>query len=308
MVHIVRNGFVESVHHARVVITDASGSTSQGWGEVDEPMFPRSSSKPLQAIGMLRAGLDLDGELLALAAASHSGESFHVDGVRRILTGCGLTTDDLDCPADYPLDEAARIEWIRSGHGKEPVAMNCSGKHAAMLRTAVRNDWPTTGYRDLTHPVQQAIRVALDDLAGEASGHPAIDGCGAPLLSVSLAGLARSFGRIAAATDGPERRLAEAYRAFPAWASGTTRDEVELHRAIDGLIAKAGAEGVYAVGLPDGRGVALKISDGSARPRSALMAAVLQHLGYAGETLDRHAHEAVLGHGEPVGRITVVGL
>lgn len=102
--------------------------------------------------------------------------------------------------------------------------------------------------------------------------------------------------------------MAQAYRDFPQWASGTTRDEVELHRAIDGLVAKSGAEGVYAVGLPDGRGIALKISDGSARPRATLMAAALQRVGFTAEALDRQTHQPVLGHGQPVGMITAVGL
>lgn len=308
MAHVVRNGFVESVHHARVVVTAPDGAVAGGWGDVDDPMFPRSSVKPLQAIGMLRAGLDLNDELLALAAASHSGEPFHLDGVRRILGGCGLSESDLDCTADYPVDDEARIDWIRAGRDQQPVAMNCSGKHSAMLRTAVRNGWETSGYRDPSHPVQQAIRTAIEELAGEPTSHPAVDGCGAPLLAISLAGLARAFGRIAAATDGYEARLADAYRHFPEYASGTRRDEVELHRAVAGVITKAGAEGVQAVGLPDGRGIALKISDGYPRARAALMAAVLQHLGFTGEVLDRHARPPVLGHGEPVGEIRVLPL
>jgi len=308
LVQVVRNGFVESVHHARVVLTDPDGRVAESWGEVDVPMFPRSSMKPLQAVGMLRAGLDLDGELLALAAASHSGEWFHRDGARRILAGCGLTETALQCPADNPLDDQAKIDWIRDGHQPEPLAMNCSGKHAAMLRTAVRNGWSTLDYRDPAHPLQLAIRVAIDDLTGETSSHPAVDGCGAPLFAVSLSGLARSFGRIAAASAGPQALLAAAYRAHPEWASGTNRDEVRLHRAIDGLICKAGAEAVYAVGLADGRGIAVKIADGYARARTPLMAAVLQRLGFEHEELDRQAHQPVLGHGETVGEIVAMTL
>lgn len=306
LVEVVRNGFTESVHHARVVVIDPDGRLAASLGADFAPMYPRSASKPLQAVGMLRAGLDLDGELLALVSASHSGEDFHLRGVREILAGAGLEVDALQTPPDFPLDELAKEEWIRAGHGREPVAMNCSGKHAGMLRTASRNGWPTATYRDPEHPVQLAVLRALDDLAGEPAGAVAMDGCGAPLYALSLYGLARAYGRLAAASEGPEATVAAAIRNHPEWASGTRRDELALHRAVPGLIAKAGAEGVYAVGLPDGRGVALKISDGSARPRAALMAAVLQTLGLESDTLDGQAAEAVLGHGEPVGEIRPV--
>jgi L-asparaginase II len=102
-------------------------------------MLPRSASKPMQAVGMLRHGLGLDGELLALAGASHSGEPFHLDGVRRILAGAGLDPSALRTPPDYPVDEVARDEWTRAGGSKDPITMNCSGKHAAMLATCVAN-------------------------------------------------------------------------------------------------------------------------------------------------------------------------
>ena len=161
-------------------------------------------------------------------------------------------------------------------------------------------------YRDPAHPVQQAIAEALADLSGEEVTDPTTDGCGAPLLAFSLAGLARSFGRIAAATDGPERQLADAFRTHPEWASGTRRDETALHRGIPGVVCKAGAEAVHAVGLPDGRGIAVKISDGSTRARAVLMATALRQLGVAAPVLDEQATAPVLGHGEPVGEIRAV--
>ncbi|MGD7788645.1 asparaginase [Propionibacteriaceae bacterium Y1700] len=305
-VEVVRNGFVESVHHARAVVTNADGTVAYGFGDVEAPMYPRSSSKPMQAIGMLRLGLDLDGELLALAAASHSGEAFHREGARRILAGVDLDETALQNTPDLPVDDEARVEWIREGRGPERIAMNCSGKHSAMIATAVRAGHDHRTYLDREHPVQQEIVAAIGDLSGGAVTDPAIDGCGAPLVAVPLSGLARAFGRIAAATEGPERRLADAYRAHPEWASGTRRDEVELHRAIPGLVCKAGAEAVHAIGLPDGRGIALKISDGYPRARAGLAAGILRALGYDHPTLDRHVSEPVLGHGERVGEIRPV--
>ncbi len=303
LVEVVRSGLVESVHHGRVAVTNADGSLAASLGSEFAPVFPRSSSKPLQAVGMLRAGLDVTGELLALVSASHSGEPFHQEGVRRILASHGLDEAALQTPPDWPSDEVAKEDVIRAGGQRTSLAMNCSGKHAGMLSTTVLNGWPIDTYRDPDHPTQLAILQTIDDLAGEQATDVAVDGCGAPLFAISLYGLARAFGRIAAAQDGPEAQVADAIRSHPEWTSGTRRDELALHRAIPGLVGKAGAEAVYAIGLPDGRGVALKISDGSPRARAVAMAGVLQRLGFEHDTLTEQASAPVLGHGERVGEI-----
>ncbi len=217
---------------------------------------------------MLRAGLDLDGKLLALACASHSGEPFHLDGVREILAGAGLDESALQTPPDYPVDEVEKLAYVARGGQPAAVAMNCSGKHAAMLATCVHNGWPTTSYRDPAHPLQQAVREAIEDLAAERVSATGVDGCGAPVFGLTLAGLARAFRAIALAGDGTaEQRVAASIRSHPEWLGGTRRDVTRLIEGVPGLIAKDGAEGVYAAALPDGRAVALKIEDGGQRAR-----------------------------------------
>ena len=300
---VERAGLIEGVHHGRFVLTGPDGAILAAHGAVTAPMYPRSSNKPMQAIGMLRAGLDLDGELLALAAASHDGEAFHLEGVRRILAGVDLDLDALQTTAGLPLNEAARADWIREHGDPAPWAMNCSGKHAAMVRTCVRAGWDPSTYLEAEHPLQQQLVAAVGELAGEPVATVAVDGCGAPLAAISLAGLARAFGRIAAATEGPEHQLAEAYRKHPEWASGTTRGETALHRAVPGLVTKAGAEAVYAAGLPDGRGLAVKINDGGSRASQIVLAQALVELGHDDPEVVARTTEPVLGHGRPVGTI-----
>ncbi len=304
---IVRSGFVEGHHYGSVVTLAPDGSVEWALGEVEAQVLPRSCNKPIQALGMLRAGLDLDGELLALAAASHSGEPFHLEGVRRILAGAGLDESALQTPPDYPLDDEARDELLRAGGARSSVAMNCSGKHAAMLATCVSRGWDTDGYLDPGHPLQVAIAEAFADLTGEPVEVTAVDGCGAPLLSTSLTGLARAFRTLAVATGGPERRVADAIRAFPEHTSGTRRDEARLLRAVPGAVGKAGAESCYVVALADGRAVALKTDDGAARVRPVLMAAALERMGVAdedgvdGEAVRRTGRVELLGGGRAVG-------
>ncbi len=307
--HVVRSGFVESVHHGSVVALDTDGSTLLAIGDVSGPIFPRSASKPIQALAMLRGGLDLDGELLALATASHSGEWFHLGGVQRILAGAGLGEQDLQNTPDLPYDESTRHEWIAAGRGPSPLAQNCSGKHSAMLATCVAAGWDTATYRDVQHPLQRLIAQTHADLSGEPVAAIGIDGCGAPVMAVSLTGLARAFSRIAAAPEGThEARLAAAIQAHPEWVGGTRRDVTSLIRGVPGLIAKDGAESVYAVGLADGRAVALKIADGGQRARPVVMAAALRRLGIHGDVIEELANAPVLGHGQRVGSIDAVGI
>ena len=194
---IVRSGFVEGRHHGSVVALDPDGAVVFERGEVRTPILPRSCNKPLQAVGMLRAGLDLDGELLALACGSHSGEDFHVAGVRRILAAAGLDESALRTPPDWPLEDEVRDAVVRADGERSRLRMNCSGKHAAMLATCVANGWPTDSYLDVDHPLQQAIAATFAELTGEPIAHVAVDGCGAPLLATSLAGLARAFATVA---------------------------------------------------------------------------------------------------------------
>ncbi|MDX2973110.1 asparaginase [Kribbella solani] len=315
---VVRNGFVEGHHRGSVVVTEPDGTVSWSAGIVAEPMFPRSSNKPMQALAMLRHGLPLEANLLALAAASHSGEQFHLDGVREILAKADLDESALRTPVAYPLDEDAHAAWIRADREPRQVAMNCSGKHAAMILTSTLNGWqihdPVTendpqarwgadDYRSPGHPLQQAIRTAVEDTAGEKVSYVAVDGCGAPIFAISLAGLARSFGLFAAAApDTDEGRIADAFRAHPEYASGTKRDEADFIRQVDGLFCKVGAEGVYAAGLADGRGIAIKVEDGDGkRAREVVLAATLRRLGITGDVIDRHISLPVLGGGVRVG-------
>jgi L-asparaginase II len=308
LAEVVRSGFVEGRHHGSVVALAADGSVAWQAGDPWQPVFPRSANKPLQATGMVRRGLRTDPQLLALATASHSGEPFHLDGVRRLLGEAGLDEDALQTPPDYPLDEAERLTWAGRGAGPAPVAMNCSGKHAAMLATCVANGWPTAGYRDPLHPLQAGLRAEVELLSGEPVAATGVDGCGAPLWAISLVGLARAFARLARSAPGSaEHEVAAAVRAHPEWLGGSRRDVTQLIRAVPGMIAKDGAEGVYAAALPDGRAVALKIADGAARARVPVLVAALRRLGVAGAALEQVGHVPVVGGGAEVGLVRAVG-
>lgn len=305
LVRVIRSGFHEGTHHGHLVVTGPDGHVLRAWGDVSAPVFPRSSNKPFQAMAMLDAGAGLAGADLALAAASHSGEAMHTERVQAILDRAGLTEDDLQCPPALPLDEPTRLTVLIAGGGPRRLTMNCSGKHAGMLTACLASGWDIATYLDITHPLQQAVHDQVAELAGERPCAVGIDGCGAPLFAISLSGLARAFGRVNAAADGPAATVASAMRAHPEMVGGTGREDTRLMQAHPGLLVKGGAEGVHCAALADGSAVAVKISDGGDRARMPALVAGLRMLGLSSALLDELSVGPVLGGGRVVGSIEV---
>jgi L-asparaginase II len=305
-----RNGQVESQHFGAVVALNPDGTVAFSVGDPTAIVFPRSSMKPLQATAMVKAGLSLPPRLLALACASHDGRPEHLAAAREILSTVGLDESSLGNLRDYPLDDDEHERAVRNGNQRTSLQMNCSGKHAGMLATCVAAGWPTdASYLSPDHPLQQHITEAIPSLAGEPAAHIAVDGCGAPAHALSLIGLARAFRTIAIATPGTaEFHVADAMMSNPEMVGGPTRDVTRLMQGVPGLMAKDGAEAVFAVGLRDGRAVALKISDGANRARPPVMRAALERLGVGLEHVDPATWDSpVWGHGRRVGLCEAVG-
>jgi L-asparaginase II len=318
---VERNGFDEGVHFGRLVAYGADGSQLLSYGDVDAPIHPRSANKLMQAAGMRSLGLRLEGEQLALSAASHWGEPRHVEAVRAVLASAGLDESALQTTPDLPEDADARRTVVRGDGVARPIYHGCSGKHAAMLATCVNAGWDPATYLEPDQPLQQSLAAHLETCTGERVAHTAVDGCGAPAWAIPLTALAgayrnavieRRFGDYLpddATTAGPLREVADAMRAHPEMVCGERSEVTGLMRSVPGLLVKDGAESVYAAALPDGRAVALKIADGGFRAGQVVLVAALRRLGVEGvpgadlAALDRWGSVPVLGHGEPVGRI-----
>jgi len=303
---LVRSGLVEGTHFGNAVVVDAQGKVEWSIGDVTSAMFPRSANKLMQGLAMVRSGLPVKNELLALSCASHSGEGFHLNGVADILNAANLGTDSLKCPPDYPLDEVERDTLIAEGLGKASLYMNCSAKHSAMLFTCVLNGWDTESYLAATHPLQVACKETIEEVTGEKVQHAGVDGCGAPLMSTSLTGLARSFSKFSGPTADPnQKKIADAIRSNPEYLAGTRRDVTKLMQGVPTLLAKEGAEGVYGIGLGDGRALALKIEDGADRARIVVAMTILQKvMGVVSSEVEAQLDsQELLGGGIPVGKV-----
>ena len=306
LVEVLRSGFRECVHRGSVAVVAPDGEIVVALGEVHTPIYPRSCNKPMQVLALLRHGYaPFDDAELALATASHFGEPRHVAVVIRLLERIGCTEADLACPPEMPLDERSRALLLAADEPPRRIYMNCSGKHAAMLATCVHNGWPLAGYHEPAHPLQQAVTATVVDITGEPETELGIDGCGLPIVPVSLVNLARAFATLATAPAGtPERRLVDAALADPYLIGGTGGEDPTLMAAMPGLFSKVGADGVHAGAMPDGTAFALKIDDGSDRARVPLVAALLSSLGVdASDALLDLATAPVLGGGARVGAV-----
>lgn len=304
-----RNGVDESVHFGALVALHSDGSTAFSVGDPEVRIFPRSSTKPFQALAMLRNGLDVDDAHLAMVCASHNGEAVHLEHARRILASVGLDEAALANTHDHPLHVDSAHAAIRSGTPKTALQMNCSGKHSGMLATCVVNGWSTDGYLQQDHPLQVAITETVTELAGEPPVAIGVDGCGAPAHVVSLKQLAEGARAIAVGDAGPDgQRIFAAMSQNPHLVGGTGRHVTSIVGSVPNLFAKDGAESVYMAAMADGRAVAMKMSDGSGRATPTVLLEALRALGVDVSGVSESVIEVVLGHGKPVGRVRAVPL
>jgi L-asparaginase II len=298
------------VHRGALVVLDADGEVCFAAGDVDRPILPRSSNKPVQATALLAAGWTPGSpEELAIGAGSHNGEDGHRRLAAGMLASAGLGPEDLGCPPALPQHEPTRGAWLAAGRAPERLAMNCSGKHAAMLSACVAAGWPTAGYLDRDHPLQQAIEARLAEAAGEPVTAVVVDGCGAPQHALPLTGLARGVLALVQAPEGsPARSVADAMRAQPWYVAGTGREDTALMSAVPGLLVKGGADGVHVAALPGRGAVAIKLDDGGERGRTPALGAALMRLGVAAESLSPWLQPPVLGGECVVGDVRAAAL
>ncbi len=287
LVEVRRNGVVEAVHRVHAVAVRA-GEVVAAAGEPAQACFMRSSSKPLQALPLVRARDDLPDDELAIACASHRDTPEQVAAVRALLARAEATDDDLELGP-------------QEGRPPERIHNNCSGNHAGMIALCHARGWPSQGYHLPDHPVQQACRDAHAEAAEVEPNALATgtDGCGIVTFELTLERMAHAFSRLEALPGGA--RVAAAMRARPDLVGGPDGPDSLLMRAAPGWLAKSGAEGLLCAAGPDGTGVALKTEDGAGRAHAPALALFLGRLGV--EVPDLAARPIANTRGERVGEV-----
>jgi L-asparaginase II len=299
VVEVLRGDRVESAHRGAGAVVDADGKIAFAFGDVEKPVYPRSSVKALQALPLIETGaadrLGLAEKEIALACASHSGEDEHVALARSMLARAGRDESVLECGAHWPLGETAARALTRSGQSPGPLHNNCSGKHAGFVCVACASGIEAKGYVAWNHPAQLEVTAALADvtqapLDEETRG---IDGCSIPTYAIPLRALAHGFARFATGRGlAPKRaraaaRIREAVATHPAVVAGARRFDTELMTVVGPLVfVKAGAEGVHCAALPElGLGIAIKADDGGGRAAQSMIAALIRRFGAFDEAL-----------------------
>ncbi len=299
-----RSGLAESTNRTSAIAVDAHGSVLLEWGDVDRPVFYRSSIKPFQATASLEAGAVLAPESVAVTCASHSGSPAHLAHVRAILAGVGLDEHALQTPPSWPLATPSLARLQRAGHrAPRRLFHNCSGKHSGWLAASRAAGYPIDDYLAPDHPLQVASREIVHEATAIDPGPRGVDGCGAPTLRGSIRGLARGF---ASLTSSPRFSTAvTAMSRFPSLVGGNTFPDGALAAWWPGPL-KGGAEGLLAAGR-DGIGIATKSEAGSRSIAAMAMMEAMRRLGALSDAalaaLEDVARPPVFGGGRVVGRI-----
>ena len=274
---VTRGDLVESLHLGHLIVLNPDGSTYLSKGSPELPIYPRSAIKSLQASAMLKAGLNVEVNELAIICASHSGSQSHIDLVTKMLTVRGVSIAQLKNAVDKPLGEKEKFTW--GDKAPSQLAQNCSGKHAGMLITCQQNGWDMNTYLDLIHPLQVAIKNEIEELSGEKVSATSVDGCGAPLFAISLIGLAKAISNLVKSKEDLYQQIVLACTKYPELIAGDGRLTTRMMRAVPGLFMKEGAEGVQVCALSDGRVIAIKIIDGSWRPVAPIIMEIFKRWG-----------------------------
>jgi L-asparaginase II len=260
VVEVRRNGVVEAVHRVHAVAV-RNGAVVEEAGDAGLTCFMRSSSKPLQALPLVRARDDLSDADIAIACASHRATPEQLQAVRALLAKGNSTEADLEL-------------GLQEGRPPEKIYNNCSGKHAGMLALCDARGWPKAGYHAAQHPVQQACAEAHAEAAHAKTDElpQGNDGCGVVTFALPLERMAFAFANLPQLPRA--ERIAGAMRARPELVGGADGPDVLLMQLTDSWIAKGGAEGLLcAVDLATNTGIALKAEDGAHRAIGPALAA-----------------------------------
>ena len=260
IVEVRRNGTLEAIHRVHAVAV-RDGAVVDERGEAGLSCFLRSSSKPLQALPLVRARDDLSQADIAIACASHRATPEQLAAARALLRKGNSTEEDLEL-------------GLQEGRPPEKIYNNCSGKHAGMLALCDARGWPKRGYHEAQHPVQHACAEAHAEAA-----HATIDelpqgndGCGVVTFAMPLERMAFAFANLPQLPDAS--RITDALRAHPELVGGADGADVLLMQGSESWIAKGGAEGLLcAVDLSTNTGIALKAEDGAGRALAPALAA-----------------------------------
>lgn len=277
-------------HSGCLSVVDESGKVIYSLGSPDNIVCYRSSSKPVQALPVIARDLDkkygISEEESAIFSGSHAAEKFHVDALESIAKKAGLKEEDMIMLPTWPANEAHKLEIIRGGGDKRKFYHNCSGKHLASMLLQRELGGEVRDYWKEGSLAQNEIKRVICLMSETEDAKVSIDGCGVPVFSVPLWGIARAYKNLACIDtirDEKIRKAAKRYvpvlHKYPLMMRGTGF-LCSLMNYDENVIAKGGANGVYGFGLKKQRlGISFKVADGTENAWPIVILQLLKDLG-----------------------------
>jgi len=293
LVEEYRGEVLECIHRGHICGVGYDSNVKYSVGDENFLAYLRSSAKPIQAIPLIKYGLDKKYDLtdkeITVITGSHRAEAFHVEAVEGILNKIGVDEEALICLPTYPLSPIAKEGILRQNGKKRRIYHNCSGKHSGILTLCQFLGCNIKEYWDIKSPAQQEILEHISIIAGYPKDNIKIgtDGCGVPVFAMPLKYLANAYLRMACPELIEDKDIREAVVKItrlmnenPEMVSNTNLICSILLRDKN-IVAKGGAKGVYCFGLKEEKlGFAIKVMDGSEEEWPFIVASILEQINY----------------------------
>lgn len=284
-----RGSASDNVYRGHLAIVDKTGRVLFSVGDPEAIVFYRSSSKPVQALPAIAAGLDtaygITERESVIFAGSHAGEVFHMEALESIFKKAGLREDDLIMQPAFPAHVLSNEARLNAGLTRRRLYHNCAGKHAALMLVQRHLGGDIKDYWKAGSAADFAVRRAIETVGEHPIAADGLDGCGVPVFAVPVKGIATAYKNLACPDRIRDDALASAAARFvprininPKMMRGTGFLCGHINED-ENLIAKGGAAGVYGLGLKkEGLGVAFKVESGSEDAWANIILTVLKGL------------------------------
>lgn len=309
LVEIFRSDIVESVHRGSIAVVDSKGTLLYELGDTEHKTFFRSTAKPFIAIAALETGImekyGLDLREVALMSSSHSGDMEHIETVKGIMRKANIGQEEIKCGAHEPISKDALKQLLREGGEPSSLHCNCSGKHAGLIAASKAQGMTTHDYLTNQQGIQEKIDGVISDFTGVKKDDitKGTDGCALTVHAVPLRNIALAYTNLCnkefmnGKYSKSQNYILSAMTMYPEMVAGKGRLDTELMKNFgDRIVCKAGAEGMYCVGILNmSAAIALKIEDGNARATGPVIIETLLQLGIINE----EEAEKVIHHWKP---------
>ncbi|MFS0750520.1 asparaginase [Oceanobacillus sp. 1P07AA] len=296
-----RGGVLENAHQGLVCVIDQYKNIIYQKGNTNQSIFFRSAMKPLQAIPVFSTNVikkyGVSQAEAALFTASQRGEIYHQQALLKLAKKLGFSENQLSCGSSYPLNEQAKLDYIKAGNQKSRLLHNCAGKHLGFLAYAREKGYPLENYEAKEHPLQLEILEYVAELSelDKTNIHVAMDGCGVPVFALDLYHMAISYLKFASPSMIQNTNTVNAVKQI----NTVMHAHPEIVASYDfictilledkNIIAKGGAQGVYCLALKKEKiSIALKVMSGTEKLWPLIVATLLEKIGYTNKkTIER---------------------